>query len=374
MKTLYKILLCVALLPILNASGMRPSSENNNNAPASPRFPVRESRALLDVRTREHALRALEGSPKSPRNAALAILEEVRSTRTLLPARNEYENPRTVLLMAEKNISHQLELLTEQKDNQKVLTQLNDLMTEARIAIIQAQTALEDNQAPVDNYHTGGNYSPRASGQDIESVLANVDRIVEDYYTNRSELVLVPHQSDAISFNEATSDIEESTARTNRTLATVRQSLDAIKRRHAAEHTVTSEMSEKVQLGRILEERLALSGPIKAYDTCLAFFREYPTFVVGRSENTNYPLLHEGLNRLCTEASAGDYILFASLLECGADRTVLNARGQTLLEVALESNNEMLIQLLTLEMVTKDKLFTLALEHDKVDLMPYFLE
>lgn len=114
----------------------------------------------------------------------------------------------------------------------------------------------------------------------------------------------------------------------------------------------------------------ATLGKLESYDNVLAFFKKNHLLLSVTSETTQNTALHQVVSTLCQQPHLFDpfSVLLVVLMELGADRQAINKDEQMPIEIALHYENEMLVQLLTLEFPNKQALLAIAKQygHDEL--------
>lgn len=115
--------------------------------------------------------------------------------------------------------------------------------------------------------------------------------------------------------------------------------------------------------------RISLSELV-SYEQTIAFFRANAALLSLRSEVTQNTGLHQIITSINERPDVRSplCVMLTALMELGADREAVNARGEMPIEIALQSDNEMLVQLLTLEHPNKQGLLTLAEQYGQYEL------
>lgn len=122
---------------------------------------------------------------------------------------------------------------------------------------------------------------------------------------------------------------------------------------------------------RMLQEQL-IDEPTQAYELLVQFFRKSSKALAVKTQSNGSTPLHEAIMDWSALKRAYDprqLIALTALLEAGADKDALNASHQSPLALAFESENELLIQLMTTENPTKETLVNLAFEHNIQELI-----
>lgn len=175
--------------------------------------------------------------------------------------------------------------------------------------------------------------------------------------------------ADQRQLNESVRRLEEVTARLalSRT-DDVESRLESSRARTSAVHALLANnnnaapVQDAVEQGFIAHIKKISLSELVSYERTCEFFKANPLSVSLRSEITQNTALHHVIAAI-TELPylVAPLSVFATvLLELGADCQAVNADGEMPIEIALRSENEMLVQLLTLEQPNKRGLLALA--------------
>ncbi len=355
-----------------------------SNSDTSQDF-MRDSRALLTTEGRERTYEEFERSPheqqkeKKLQRSSTEILcinaktmaEAARKKRaTIIDYSSKQLDTKIQLLTAQKQIERQIELLkTVTAENKEAAKeQLKAYMSEAYIAIEKANAPQQD-IAPTNATLASIQAADEADRMMLENLEAQVSETGNSNSNNNSnntKSAAVTKKSSRTSFGEE-EDIHAVLARTDKILERAEASLA----RNRTE-LVLSPRAEKLRIIMQEVEQKAQERPDVSYEILLEYIQTHRELFLSKMHEEDNAGLHTGIQRMIVHKHPLDYILFATMLECGVDRTLVYD-GRTLLDAAMDSGNEMLVQLLTTEHPTKQTLIDLAFEHHKDDLIPYLL-
>ncbi len=162
-------------------------------------------------------------------------------------------------------------------------------------------------------------------------------------------------------------DLDALLARVKKNLANIKQSLD-----NSRKILLPSPRTQKFQDIIKSAEETSRTRPEESYELFLDAMQRHKDLFINITFGEYNASLHAGIEKMAEHNDPMNYVLFAAMLECGVD-TALVCNGKILLDTALETGNDLLVQLLTTDRPTKQTLIDLAYEHHRDDLLPYLL-